>query len=58
MLKSTEIYAGVKWNIVESAVLPYAIVWSKITNFDERILLFGKFMTKYAPQFSQSFRGV
>ena len=46
VLDSTEIYAGVEWNIVESAVLPYATVWSQITYFDEKILLFGKFITR------------
>ena len=47
MLDSTEIYAGVKWNIVESASLPYGTVSSQITNFNERILLFGKFISDY-----------
>ena len=42
VLDSTEIYAGVEWNVVDSAVLPYATVWSQITHFDEKILLFGK----------------
>ena len=41
MLDSTEIYDGVKWNIVENARLPYGTVWSKIIQFDEKILLFG-----------------
>ena len=41
MLDSTEIYAGVEWSIVESAVLPYGTKYSQITNFDEKILLFG-----------------
>ena len=41
MLDSTEIYDGVKWNIVENARLPYGTVWSKIIKFDEKILLFG-----------------
>ena len=31
-----------KWSTVTSGVLPYGLVWPKITNFDERILLFGK----------------
>ena len=46
MLDSTEIYAGVQWSIVESAVLPYATVWSQITNIDEKILLLGEFKTE------------
>ena len=46
VLDSTEIYSGVQWSIVESALLPYGTVWSQITNFDEKILLFGKFITK------------
>ena len=46
MLDSTEIYSGVQWSIVESALLPYGTVWSQITNFDEKILLFGKFINK------------
>ena len=41
MLDSTEIYSGVEWSIVDSAVLPYGTVWSQTTNFDEKILLFG-----------------
>ena len=31
-----------KWSTVTSGVLPYGLVWPKVTNFDERILLFGK----------------
>ena len=46
MLDSTEIYAGVQWSIVESAVLPYGTVRSRITNFDEKILLLGEFKTE------------
>ena len=41
VLDSTEIYTGVDWSILESAVLPYETVWSQISNFDEKILLFG-----------------
>ena len=41
VLDSSEIYSGVEWSIVESAVLPYGTKYSQITNFDEKILLFG-----------------
>ena len=47
VLDSTEIYSGVEWSIVESAVLPYGTEYSQITNFNEKILLFGKYV-KYA----------
>ena len=42
VLVSTEIYDGLKWNTVTSGELPIGIVMSKITNIDNKILLFGK----------------
>ena len=62
MLDFTEIYSGVEWSIVDSAVLPYGTVWSQTTNFDEKILLFGKFITRNKslsmPSFQHIFRRV